>query len=314
MRPFPLTIPFAAVIAVAVASACRSPQLAEVRIAAPARNAAKAEHLPGLHNVVTYTDGMICGGVPEGREGLQSLAAMGIRTVVSVDGATPDVATAAQLGLRYVHLPIGYDTVNAERRRQLAQAISNLPGPIYLHCHHGKHRSAAALGTALVLTGRCTSEQVEARMAVSGTAKDYAGLWQAVRDARPLPAEQRRAEPASFPSATKVTGLIATMVDIDAVHDVLKQAQQAGWQPPPDHPDIVPSQETARMASLLAALTSDRESLAHPADYQDKLQRSIAASQALDAAVRAGDKAAADRHLVALGKSCKDCHVVYRDK
>ncbi|MBX3461646.1 MAG: cytochrome c [Planctomycetes bacterium] len=290
-----------------------SPSL-RAAVAPPAVGAPSASTLPGLHNVVTYAPDVICGGVPEGAEGLQTLAAMGVQSIVSVDGATPDVAGAERRGMRYVHLPISYDTVTAERQQQLAQALHSLPRPIYVHCHHGKHRSAAALATAAVRAGVLTNDEALERMAVSGTAKDYQGLWQAVREASPLPQDGLRADPASFPSVSKVSGLVATMAAIDLVFDLVKQAQKAGWQAPQDHPDLVAPKETARLAQLFDDLQHDADSQALAADYQAMLQRAIAGATALDAALRASDRATADRWLEALGKGCKECHKDYRDR
>ncbi|MBM3962601.1 MAG: hypothetical protein FJ306_11970, partial [Planctomycetes bacterium] len=198
----------AAAAAVAFASACNTPPPppAVPAVPTPPLAATKAEHLPGLHNVVAYAPNVIGGGQPEGEEGLVTLKGMGIQTVVSVDGATPDVANAEKLGLRYVHLPISYDTVTPERQQQLAQVLANCAEPIYVHCHHGKHRSAAALGTALVRTGALTPDAAKARMQVSGTAKEYTGLWQAVEQAKPLEAAALRADAKSFPSVMRVTG------------------------------------------------------------------------------------------------------------
>ncbi len=311
-----LLVPSAVLFAIVLASACRAPEAAapEIRIDAPAPSATKAEQLPGLHNVVTYADQIVCGGVPEGEEGLHTLAAMGIKTIVSVDGATPDVATAEKLGMRYVHLPISYDTVTPERQQQLAQALASCEEPIYMHCHHGKHRSAAALGSAMVLAGKLTPDQAQERMKVSGTAKEYTGLWQAVRDAKPVAASTLRIDPQSLPSIAKVSGMVATMAEIDLVIDLVKQAHQAGWQAPTDHPDLVATKETARLARLFANLKNDGESVAYPADYQAMLGKSIAASAALDEAVRSKDTAAAEKHLGAITKGCKECHVPYRDK
>lgn len=313
----PLLFSAAAAVTMVFVASCRSPQsapAAEIRIAPPSVAATKAEQMPGIHNVVSYEQGVVCGGVPEGEEGLQTLAAMGIKTIISVDGATPDVATAAKLGMRYVHLPISYDTVTPERRQQLAQAVASCEGPIYTHCHHGKHRSAAALASAMVLAGKLTAEQAQERMAVSGTAKEYTGLWQSVRDSKPLPADQLHVDPATLPSVTKVSGMVGTMAEIDMVIDLVKQAKEAGWHAPKDHPDLVAPKETARLASLFANLKQDPESLAHPAEYQGMLEKSIAASAALDAAVRAGDAATAATHLATITKSCKQCHTIYRDK
>ena len=282
-------------------------------VAPPPIGAAKAETMPGLHNVVTYAPNLVCGGVPEGQEGLHTLAAMGIKTIVSVDGATPDVATAERLGMHYVHLPISYDGVPEARQKELAQVLHSLPGPVYMHCHHGRHRSAAALGTAVVLAGVLTPEQVVDRMKVSGTAENYRGLWQAVRAAKPLPAAELQADPKSFPSVSVVTGMVATMAELDLVYDLVKLAQKSGWKAPQEHPDLFAPKETRRMALLFANLQDDVDSKNLPADYQTRLRHAIDVTGRLDAAVQAGDHATASSLFELVGKSCKDCHATYRD-
>lgn len=291
----------------------RSPAITHPTVTAPPLDAPAAATMPGLHNVVSYAPGLISGGVPEGEEGMHSLAAMGIKTIVSVDGATPDIEAAEKLGMRYVHLPISYDTVTPERQKQLAQVISTLPHPLYMHCHHGKHRSGAALGTAVVLTGTLTPAQAKERMKVSGTAKDYEGLWKVVNEARPLDAGQLRADPASFPKISVVTGMVATMSEIDQVFDLVKQAKVAGWKAPSDHPDLLAAKESARLHKLFAQLQGDADSKKLPDDYQQQLAHAIETTRALDAAVQVNNMAAADRMLDVLGKSCKECHKTYRD-
>ena len=78
--------------------------------AEPAEKAAPvASDHPGLHNVFPIGDKVFSGSSPEGRAGFESLHAMGIRTIISVDGAKPHVDLAREQGLRYVHIPIGYD-------------------------------------------------------------------------------------------------------------------------------------------------------------------------------------------------------------
>lgn len=311
-RPFPILMSAAlALLAACQQSASSAP--AAGAMAAPPPAATTVVQMPGLHNVVTYAPDVVCGGVPEGEEGLRTLAAMGIKTIVSVDGATPDVATAAKLGMRYVHLPISYDTVTPERQKQLAQAISSVSGPVYMHCHHGKHRSAAALGSALVLAGKLTPDQAQARMKVSGTAPEYKGLWKAVGEAQPVDAAQLRVDPDTLPSISKVSGMVATMAEVDLVFDLVKQAQKAKWSPPKDHPDLVPTKETRRLYDLLAGLENDPDSQKLPADYQAMLDDEIERTRALDAAVRSGDAALADTLFETIGKGCKACHAKYRD-
>jgi protein tyrosine phosphatase (PTP) superfamily phosphohydrolase (DUF442 family) len=247
-------------------------------VVAPPADAAAPVNLPGLHNFVTYGPGLYCGSVPFGREGLTTLAWLGVKTVISADGATPDVATAEQLGLHYVHLPFSYDGVPAERRAELAAAVASCAGPIYLHCHHGKHRSAAALAAALVGCGLLDEGAAASRMKVSGTAPSYAGLWQSVRDSRPLDANALHVDPATFPSVAEVSGLVAAMSAIDLVFDDVTFASRAGFATTAEHPDLVPKNATRRLAELFAGLQQDAESQALPAAYQQKLATETSAT------------------------------------
>src|SRR4051794_16072618 len=76
----------------------------------------------GLHNVYRITDNLFSGSSPEGDAGFRSLKEMGIKTVITVDGVRPDVEHAKKYGLRYVHLPFGYDGISRQRILELAKA------------------------------------------------------------------------------------------------------------------------------------------------------------------------------------------------
>ena len=309
----------------AVMAACSSPAPINERRQAPAEHQgeplalptvveAKPKDLPGLHNIVAYADGLWTGAVPEGDEGFATLESLGIHTVVSVDGAVPDVDSAKRHGITYIHLPISYDTVSPLRQAQLAQVIANTNGPVYMHCHHGKHRSAAAVGAAAVVAGKTQPEAAVLRMKVSGTAPAYEGLWSAVRNARPAEAAALKADVASFPSIAKVSGMVAAMAEIDLVNDLVKTSKESSWQPPAFHPDLVAQKETRRLRDLFSNLKNDAESKAMDEGFQKLLQRSIDEATQLDEAVRSGDAAKANAMFDALGKSCKECHKPYRDK
>jgi len=56
---------------------------------------------------------------------------------------------------------------------------------------------------ALVLAGKLTPEQAMDRMKVSGTAKEYTGLWAAVQNARPIAARLTLALRASMGSVDR---------------------------------------------------------------------------------------------------------------
>ncbi|MCA8951721.1 MAG: cytochrome c [Planctomycetes bacterium] len=286
-------------------------------LARPPVEAGKPVNLPGLHNVVSYSPTVMSGSVPDGEQGLATLAALGVKTVVSVDGAAPDVATAERLGLHYIHLPISYDRVPAERRREYAQVIENADGPIYMHCHHGKHRSAAATATAMVTAGVMSEPEAEARMKVSGTSPSYEGLWQSLRECQPLPANELVADlgdAREFPSLAKVTGMVSTMSQLDVAYDDLKAAHDANWQVPKDHPDLVPTNTTDQIHRLFAGLLDEPESQQLPAGYQELLRQEITRAKQLDEALRAGNLELASQHFDAVAKGCKSCHAQFRDK
>src|SRR5690606_18255679 len=69
---------------------------------------------PAIENIHPLTPQLISGGQPKGDAAFSQLAEMGVKTIVSVDGAKPDLELAKKHGLRYVHIPIGYDGVGAE--------------------------------------------------------------------------------------------------------------------------------------------------------------------------------------------------------
>ena len=173
-----------------------------------------ARDAPGLHNLVAFHDGVISGSVPEGPDGFDSLQGLGVRTIVSVDGAVPDVAAARLRGMRYIHLPIGYDGFDETRRAELTRAVldglSN--GAVYIHCHHGQHRGPAAALTALLNLG--TIDQVEASAWLDRCGVAYRGLRNAVQNAEPAhPEDIQSAPPLQEVAETKSLSRLMAEVD-----------------------------------------------------------------------------------------------------
>jgi protein tyrosine phosphatase (PTP) superfamily phosphohydrolase (DUF442 family) len=285
----------------------------QVAIAPPQSDATSPTELPGVHNVVAYAPGYYSGGVPD-RTGLASLAALGIRTIVSVDGAEPDVATAEALGMRYVHLPIRYSGVAPERELALAKTLVSLPGPIYVHCHHGKHRSAAALASAGIVANLWTCRDIEARMKVSGTSQDYPGRWASVRNAKPMDRASLQIHPDTLPKVFRTSGTVALMTECDVAFDDVKALQKAGWKAPQDHPDLVPTKVAQRMHDLFTRWSAEEETKGYPADLHTQLQGAIRIADDLKAALTQGNAAQASAALAAMAKSCKECHKTYRDR
>jgi len=272
-------------------------------------------NLPGLPNVVAYAPALYSGGAPEGAEGFETLHDLGIRTIISVDGAQPDVDAARAMGMRYVHLPIGYNGMDRTRTLEIARAVRELPGPIYIHCHHGKHRSAGATGAAAVTLGYMTNEAATQRMRVSGTSPHYVGLYKCVAVAGIASDQDILTAANAFPERWETTGLVQSMVEIEEAFDHLKRIQAAGWQAPAEHPDLVPVAEAGRLSDLFRNLRDDERCRRKSAEFMDWMLSASHTSAQIEAELAAERPSAGalKRHWGELKNSCTQCHAKYRD-
>lgn len=274
----------------------------------------------GLHNVYALGTNVYSGSSPEGREGFASLAKLGVKTIITVDGATPDVEAARESGMRYVHLPCGYDGIGTNIQLLLVKAGQDLPGPIYVHCHHGKHRGPAAAAVLCMADQGWNAEQAEAFLVRAGTSTNYAGLYQTIRTFR-VPSEARlRALPADFPEIAPVSGLVEAMVGVDARWDNLKAVRAAGYRVPPDHPDIDPANEAVilwehfREARRLPEVRQQGEDLIRrfsEAEAQGKQAERLL--MLFGETPRSEIEAQLDRTFDAVNQSCSSCHKAYRN-
>jgi protein tyrosine phosphatase (PTP) superfamily phosphohydrolase (DUF442 family) len=275
--------------------------------------------LPGLHNVYRLTEQLLSGGSPDGEEGFRSLHELGIKTVLSVDGARPNIDLAHKYGLRYVHLPIGYGGVSPAQARRLAKAVTDLSKPIYIHCHHGKHRGPAAAAIAhLCLDERCSIDMVIAEMRRAGTDPHYSGLYAAPKTFRRPSPEELAQIPAEFPEVAKVAALAELMVDIDERWENLSQVRGAGWKVPPDKPDIDPPHEALQLVEHYREAGRLRQVQERPEEFRQRLAEAQRGAKELETVLRttkgsAVSEAAAERAFRQANAACSQCHARYRD-
>ncbi len=294
-----------------------APQPTATAVSPPTFTDTKPRDYAGLHNVVAYHTGFFSGSVPEGDTGFDTLKALGIKTIITVDGAEPDLAAAKARGIRYIHLPIGYNGFDEQRKLELTRATRDAmkDGPVYIHCHHGKHRSAGAAAAIAASLGWITPDQGVARMKVSGTAPNYKGLYTCAAESSVLGTDVIDAVPTHFPEISRPAGLVKSMVEIDDAFEHLKLIEKAGWKSPADHPDLVPVSEAGRIADLYRLLETNDRVAAKPAEFLTLLKQAGAEAQAIEdlLAAPSRDTVKLADQLKLLGASCKDCHAKYRD-
>lgn len=271
-----------------------------------------------LHNAHVVLDGKVLSGAqPDDEASFRTLQSLGVKTILSVDGAMPNTELAHKYGMRYVHLPIGYDGVSVEQGQQIAKALVEFApaGPVYVHCHHGKHRSAAAVAVACVYSGLLKPERAESVLRTFGTGANYAGLWRAAREARPLAPGTLEKLQVEFVEQAKISDAAAHMVKIDEHFEHLKQVKAAGWNTPSEHPDLSPAHEALQLQEHFRESARLPDAEARPGDYLKQLADAERHAAALQRVLSAAspDLASADAAFKSIGASCVSCHKAYRD-
>ncbi|HEV3259531.1 MAG TPA: hypothetical protein VG013_21880 [Gemmataceae bacterium] len=280
---------------------------------------AKVESL-GLHNVYRLTDKLYSGSSPDGDEGFRSLKRLGVRTVLSVDGMSPDVTRAHKHGLRYVHIPVGYDGISHDQALRIVKAVRDLPGPVYVHCHHGQHRGPAAAAIAhLSLDRQCSAEAALAEMRRAGTDPRYTGLYAVPKAFSRPTAEELDGVPAGFPEVARVADLAEVMVGIDQQWENMKLIRTADWKVPQGHPDLDPPHEALQLVEHFREAARLRQARQRPEDFRRRLAEAEGAAEQLELVLRlsgkkhAVDGRAAENAYRKAGAACTRCHGKYRD-
>ncbi len=270
-----------------------------------------AAESPGVHNLIEVSPGVYSGSMPEGDAGFRTLGALGVRTVISVDGARPDVERARARSMRTVHLPIEYAGIDRGDRMNLARALRDLPRPIYVHCHHGEHRGPAAAAVGLRLIGELTPHQALAFLEDAGTSPSYPGLWQCVRDATPVSVSELDAWDARLPETAEVGGFVRGMALLDRAYDRMARVRDAGWAPPASHPDLVPAALAGQIADVFEQLSEPEHAAA---GMVAGLRAAGEQARVLERALQSGDTTSAATAWSLVAASCNDCHTRTRNQ
>lgn len=278
-----------------------------VCLAAPAELKTQA-----LDNVYRVAPGVYSGSSPESEESLAYLERLGIKTVISVDGAAPDAEALEAIGARAVHVPLKYTGIGPIDRLTLTKAIRDLPRPIFVHCQHGKHRGPTAVCVALVGTGELDAKEAAAFQVEAGTSPEYRGLYEAVERATRVDDEILDSFAAVFEAKRSISSLREAMSEIDAGWYALDAIRRSGWATPEDHPDLVPASEAGAVHEALRQMAELEDTASRDERYRALVEAATNAALDLERSIVAGDNAASTEAFERLSDSCMQCHAGYR--
>jgi hypothetical protein len=283
-------------------------------IGATTNRIAQAIEIPGVHNAFRVTEKIFSGSQPEGDAAFAALAKLGVKTLISVDGSKPDVEAAHQHGLRYIHLPYGYDGVPTNRVAELATAATSGVGPFFVHCHHGKHRGPAAVAVMCLASDGWTADRAVEWMRAAGTADDYPGLYRAAREFK-APTATQLAAVKELPEVAKSSSLVDAMVAMDAHFEALKRSQQAGWKTAPGHADISPEHEATLLLEQLQEIPRTIDLSDRPEDFRKTLAATTVSVVSLSSLLKDSTRQTElDSAFKQIGPNCSACHKKHRNE
>ena len=249
------------------------------------------------------------GGQPVGNKTFAELTKLNIKTIVSVDGAKPDVEAARRHGLRYVHIPIGYGEVSERARLSLVKLVREIEGPYYIHCHRGQHRGPVAAAIAGLASGKIDQPTAQAFLKRAGTGREYVGLWHAVENYEPPPKDTVYPK---LVAAVETESLASAMASIDQAFDKLQGFQQNNWNNLEAQDERGPRHHALLLKEgLFESRRLRGTDFAEP--FASWLADSELQASKLEAALVASNQKAASTSFNLLSQSCTRCHERFRD-
>lgn len=245
------------------------------------------------------------GSEPRGKGDLQGLYDKGIRVVVSVDAARPLVEEAESLGMRIIHLPTPYSGFDVGTMGSFKRISMEVNEPIYVHCHHGKHRGPTAAAILAMYRGDFRNDKAIQLMKDAGTSPEYKGLWKTVEDfsslklTDPLP-RLFKEQPADH----VVEQMLIADESLDFILNYLAEGR------PSEIAKDIPNHIVLLRESMVE---SRRFSDPKDTDLMNHYSQTDLLVRILEKEKDHSNSKAFEAATHNLGKSCKDCHQQHRN-
>lgn len=229
--------------------------------------------LEGLENVFRVSERIYSGSGPIGSDSFRSLKGLGVTGIISVDGQVPDVAAAQAIGLRYFHLPLGYDAIRAGEAHQLIRIVIANEGPLYVHCHHGKHRGPAAVAMICQSVHGWSKEKAQDWLKLAGASAEYKGLYQSVLEFQLPDQDLLAASSVEIPESVVPSDIVDRMVSMDDRWDRLQRFRDSLAGPGlPKDSDLDPAVDALLLVEDIRELARDETTQKQPAPFHRFLQ------------------------------------------
>jgi protein tyrosine phosphatase (PTP) superfamily phosphohydrolase (DUF442 family) len=272
-----------------------------------------------LTNLFSLSPNLYSGSAPESDAAFAELKQLGIKTIISVDGATPDVERARKFGLRYIHLPLGYNRASPSNCLRVVKAAEISEGPVLVHCHHGMHRGPAAAALIATALNSWATEDALKFLETAGTSHDYSGLYEQVATFQPPANEDLAKVDSNFPEKAVVSSLVDAMVNLDAHWQNLRDIQNAGYKVPSNSPDLQPAAEATLVAEVFRETLRSPELQSRNPDFIDRLKAAELEAWELQRFLKSApdsstlDPKKADALFSRVQQSCVSCHKAHRN-
>lgn len=134
---------------------------------------AQTQQPAGVHNFHQLNDSIYRGAQPS-PEGFQSLAKLGVKTVIDLRGGGHRSATEKKevesAGMHYVNIPLsGHSAPSAEEVTKLLSLLNDKStGPVFVHCRRGADRTGTIIACYRITHDHWQNEKALAEAKANG--------------------------------------------------------------------------------------------------------------------------------------------------
>lgn len=121
-----------------------------------------------INNFDVVSEGLWRGAAPS-HQAMAKLAESGVKTIVDLrmagQGAAEEKARAGKLGIKYIHIPLGFKGPSLLKVAQFLNIVNNPANqPVFVHCRYGADRTGALVAVFRVIHDHWTFNQAYTEM------------------------------------------------------------------------------------------------------------------------------------------------------